>query len=354
MKKPITVLHVLNTGSYSGAENVVITIINNLKEKEDIKNIYLSLEGSIKNKLEKEGIEYYPIKKLSIINLHKAIKKIKPDIIHAHDYTATIISALCFSKAKIISHIHNNSPWIKKRGVYSYIFFLATLFCKKILTVSDSIEKEYVFGKYINKKIECIGNPIDIAKINVLADEYEEKEIYDMIFIGRITEPKNPKLLLNIIKDLIHIKSNVKIAIVGSGDMDDVFKEYLKNNNLLNNVEMFGFIENPYPILKKSKVMCLPSKWEGYGLVAVEALALGIPVVCSGAGGLKDIVDNNCGKVCYLKKSDYVKEIEKLLTNTDFYKYKSNCAIKKSIEINNIVYFIDRIYQLYRDLNRRT
>ena len=50
---------------------------------------------------------------------------------------------------------------------------------------------------------------------------------------------------------------------------------------------------NPYPYLNAGKVMVMPSAWEGFGLAAVEGMCLGKPVVCSGVGGLADIVDEN-------------------------------------------------------------
>lgn len=346
MNKVTKVLHVLNTGSYSGAENVVITIINTLKSYENIQCTYLSLNGDIKNRLEKENINYYFVEKLSIKNLKNAIKALEPDIIHAHDYTATIISSLCFSKAKIISHIHNNSPWIKKRGIYSFVFLFSGFRCKRIFTVSDSIEKEYVFSKYIKKKIDCIGNPIDISKIKKLANAYNIEENYDMIFLGRLTEPKNPYLLIKIIENLVIKMPTIKVAIVGEGDKFLEVKTILENKLLIKNVKMYGFIENPYPILKKSKILCLPSKWEGYGLVAVEALSLGIPVVCSGVGGLKNIVNNQCGEIC-IDKDDYVQKILKLLDNEQIYMSKRDNAKKRAEELGNINKYISKILDIY-------
>ena len=347
MSEPIRVLHVLNTGSYSGAENVVITIINNLKSYENIQCTYLSLNGDIKERLEKENIDYYLVEKLSIKNLKKAIKVLNPDIIHAHDYTATIISSLCFSKAKIISHIHNNSPWIKKRGIYSYVFLFSCLRCKKVFTVSDSIEKEYVFSKYIKNKIDCIGNPIDINKIKKLADAYNINERYDMIFLGRLTEAKNPELLIKIIENLVAKKPSIKIAIVGEGDKFLETKAILENKSLIKNVKMYGFVENPYPILKNSKILCLPSKWEGYGLVAVEALSLGIPVVCSGAGGLKKIVNNRCGRICADKKELYITEINNLLNDSEYFNKKCYEAREYSRKLDNIDKYMKIVYETY-------
>lgn len=340
------VLHILNTASYSGAEKVAITIINKMKKK-GIQSIYLSLNGSIKSTLETEKIDFYPVPKLSIKFLKKALKEIEPDIIHAHDYTASIIISFCFPKAKIISHLHNNSPWIKKRGIYSYVYLLSSLFYEKILTVSSSIENEYVFGKRIHKKIRCIDNPIDIEYINKKSNEYYIEEKYDLIFLGRITESKNPELLLKIINTLIKNIPSIKIAIVGIGDKYLEFKKDLNKINLNKNVKLYGFINNPYPILKNSKIMCLPSKWEGYGLVAAEALSLGVPVVCSGAGGLKNIVSNRCGMLCQDDLNNYIDEIHKLLSNPRYYSYKHNNALKRSKKIDNIDEYIETIYAVY-------
>lgn len=337
------VLHVLNTNSYSGAENVAITIINHMS---NVESIYLSLNGPISEILKKNNIQHYAVDKLSIKSLKKAIRELKPDIIHAHDYTASILCALCFPKAKIISHIHNNSPWIKSYGIYSWAYLFSSFFYKKILTVSDSIEKEYVFGKFIKNKIECIGNPTDIELIHQKAIEYTIDKKYDLIFLGRLTAPKNPKLLLEVFNDLILKRPNISIAVVGAGDQFESFNESIHKNNLQDNIEMYGFMENPYPVLNASKIMILPSKWEGYGLVAVESLSLGIPVICSGAGGLKNIVNSSCGKICK-NKDDYVQEIIELLDNEQEYAPKSNKAKERAKVYGNIQGYISKIRNVY-------
>lgn len=337
------VLHVLNTNSYSGAENVAITIINHMS---NVESIYLSLNGPISEILKKNNIQHYAVDKLSIKSLKKAIRELQPDIIHAHDYTASILCALCFPKAKIISHIHNNSPWIKSYGIYSWAYLFSSFFYKKILTVSDSIEKEYVFGKYIKNKIECIGNPTDIELIHQKAIEYSIDKKYDLIFLGRLTAQKNPKLLLEVFNDLILKRPDISIAVVGAGDQFESFNESIHKNNLQDNIEMYGFMENPYPVLNASKIMILPSKWEGYGLVAVESLSLGIPVICSGAGGLKNIVNSSCGKICK-NKDDYVQEIIELLDNEQAYAPKSNKAKERAKVYGNIQGYISKIRNVY-------
>ncbi|WP_027089518.1 glycosyltransferase [Thomasclavelia saccharogumia] len=344
------VIHLLNTGSYSGAENVAITIIKSMRKYNDVENFYVSLDGPIRQILENEKINFIAVNKVNVKNIKRVIKKYKPDIIHAHDYTTSIIAFLCFSHLKIISHLHNNSPWLKKRGIFSYAYFLASHSFSKIFTVSKSIEYEYVFSKYIAHKIQCIDNPIDINIVQQKAMEYEIDEQYDLIYLGRLTKQKNPDLLLDIIDQLVKKKANIQIAVVGSGELFKDFQQEIIRKKFQRNVKLYGFIENPYPILKKSKVLCLPSKWEGYGLVAIEALALGVPVVCSGAGGLSNIVDECCGAICLFDVKKYLQEILSLLSNDEYYKNKQFAAIEKAKKINNISSYIENIYLNYKNI----
>lgn len=127
----IKVLHVLNTSTYSGAENVAISIIN--QTKNNVNSYYASLDGSISEVLEENKIKFYSMQKLTVRNLKKIIQLTNPDVIHAHDYTATIISTLCFPQAKIVSHIHNNSPWIKKGGCIQLFFLFQVYLYPKFL-----------------------------------------------------------------------------------------------------------------------------------------------------------------------------------------------------------------------------
>ena len=171
------IIHILNSNSYSGAENVAMTIINKMKAEHDI--IYVSPEGNIRQYLEKNNIRYEPIKKVSIKEIRRVIKKYKPDIIHAHDFTASIIASICGKKVKTISHLHSNPTWIKSINLKTILYLISTIKYNKILLVSKSILNEYIFKKYIQKKSLIIGNPIDINKIIEQANSKEIDEYYD-------------------------------------------------------------------------------------------------------------------------------------------------------------------------------
>lgn len=343
MKKK-KVLHILNTGSYSGAENVVITIINNTKAEVD--SVYLAKDGSIRNILKENGIEFYSVTKLSYKELRKAVKGIKPDIIHAHDFTAGIMAAVSVFGVPIINHLHNNSPWLKKLGLKSILYAISTFRYKKILTVSESVMDEFIFSNICKRKSEVIGNPIDLEKIIHSIENKNICEPYEIAFLGRLSPQKNPLFFLEIIYELKKNMPNIQAKMIGDGELRKQVENKIKELALEDNVELLGFQSNPYDYLYQSKVLCMPSAWEGFGLAAVEALALGKPVVASPVGGLVNIVDESCGRLCRTIE-EYCTEIMILLANNEIYQEKVIASISQIKRLDNKECYIKKLCDSY-------
>lgn len=348
MKKRRKVLHILNTGSYSGAENVVISIISNMSENVD--SVYLSKEGSIREILEDRNISFYPVNKLAIKELKKAVEEIKPDIIHAHDFTAGIMSAISIWKVPIINHLHNNSPWIKSVGVKSIVYAISTLRYARILSVSESVMNEFVFSAICKHKSKVVGNPIDVKKIKNSIKNKNVCEPYDIAFLGRFSVEKNPIFFLEIIYELKKIIPNIKAKMIGDGELRKQIENKIDKLALKENVELLGFQSNPYEYLYQAKILCMPSLWEGFGLAAVEAFALGKPVVASPVGGLVNIVNDSCGRLCETRDA-YVEEITRLLKDEIYYRAKSIKSFDKSRALDNTSSYLNAIYDAYQVTN---
>ncbi|WP_349763458.1 glycosyltransferase [Fusobacterium sp. SYSU M8D902] len=341
------VVHILNTGFYSGAENVAISIIENIDK--EIESIYISLKGPIERVLQEKKIKYYLVDKLTPLSIKNILDREKPDLIHAHDFTASIISFTVANKIPIISHLHNNPPWIKKINIKSIIYGITCMKYKKILTVSSSVMKEYIFGKIFTKKTIIVGNPINIYRIKQRAKEAECSEIFDIIYLGRFTKQKDPEKFLEIIKEIVKKIPKIRVGMIGTGEMYNFIENEIKNMELQNNIRCMGFIENPYKILENTQLLCIPSKWEGFGLVAIEALALGKPVVASNVGGLPKIINNEVGKICRTTK-EYIEEIYKLLTDKNYYKLKNYNAKKRAELLHNEHSYLLKLKEIYKSL----
>ena len=96
-------------------------------------------------------------------------------------------------------------------------------------------------------------------------------------------------------------------------------------------------------------MLVMPSKWEGFGLVALEAMCLGVPVICSGVGGLHNIVTEDCGRIC-VNVSQYTKEMKRILADHKYLEMYKEGAMKQADRFDNLNEYIDKIKDMYGGL----
>lgn len=342
MKK--IVLHLINSNIFSGLENVACDIIQNTSD--EFQHVYVTRTGPIIDTLIEKKVPYEIIEKMSIKEVKRVVKKYNANIIHAHDFTASCIASMSLIKIPIISHLHHNAPWLKKINTKTLLYLICSIRIKKILTVSDAIEKEYIFSKFIKNKIECIGNPISVSKIRNKVDEKDYEKKYDICCIGRLTEAKDPIRWLNIVNEVKKQIPNIKCIWVGDGELKDEFINKINELDLINNIEMPGFQKNPYKYLASSKVYLQTSAWEGFGLTAFEALSLGVPAIVSNVGGLPMIVDNTCGKLCDTDDI-FIDYLLYILNDNDYLNEIQQFCIRKALNLENVNNYVDIIKTLY-------
>lgn len=331
MNLPKKVLHILATNKYSGAENVACQIIDAFRNDKEIEMVYCSPKGEIENVLKEKNIKYIPIEKLDLANVKKVIKEYNPDIIHAHDFRAGLIAAGLKKNKKVISQLHNNPPFIKKWGPKSIAYNLVKNKFDEILVVSKAVKEEAVFLKRVKPKVTVVNNCINKEDVLEKTKQYEVKESYDICFVGRLSLQKNPIKLIDIIKKINEIKPGIKAVIIGDGEEREKIEKYIQENKLENVIEMKGFQSNPFPYLAKCKVALMPSIFEGFGLVAIESMICGVPVLNSGVGGLATIFENDKYYICD-EVEEYAKKAVEIISSDK--KYDFDNILNKYTDIN--------------------
>ena len=291
------IIHLLQSDKYSGAESIVCQIIDLFRNEPDIEMIYVSPDGSIREELERRRIEFYPIERFSQENIDLAIRELKPDIIHAHDFNASV-RASRYKHMRVISHLHNNPLWLPKLCKYSIVYALSAKRYEKIIGVSDVILKEYLFKNRIKDKFVYLPNIVDSKKVlDQSTDGFVEP--IDILYVGRLSDPKNPIGFLKIIKKVLERSENKpSVVMLGVGPLQTECDRFIRENGMNCFVEMRGFDANPYKYMNASKILIMPSKYEGFGLVAVEAMVLGKTVLASPVGGLVNILKDGGGILC--------------------------------------------------------
>lgn len=300
------VLHLLQSNRFSGAENIACQIISMCSE-EKIEFAYASPDGPIRDALKERNIKFLPMKKSCLSEYKRVIREFSPDVIHTHDMGASFFAALVCGNIKLISHIHNNSFNSRKVSAKAVAYVAAAIKASHIFWVSDSAYKEYRFRKIFERKSSVLYNIIDINSLYEKMEQDTNSYDYDIAYLGRLSYPKNPQRLMCVLSEVSKQLPNVKIAIIGTGELEDETKKLCQQLNLYDNVSFLGFQSNPYKILRDAKVMVMTSRWEGLPICALEALSLGVPIVSTPTDGLVTIVQN--GKNGFL--SDENDEIAK-------------------------------------------
>lgn len=336
MKKRIKVLHVLKSSVYSGAENVVITIIKTLESNYDM--AYLSTQGSIHQVLEDNNIESFLLGHYNYKNILTIVKEYQPDIIHAHDFTASVICALIPGTFQLISHLHYDPPWVNSWNIKSFTYYLCCPRIDKIFTVSSHMVDKMVFLKRFANKTVVVGNPIDKNKIinySNLNNKVDSLKC-DVLFVGRIVEQKNPQLFIDIIYSLkLRGMKNIQAYMIGDGDLMKTCQTLLKTRGLEENIKLLGFQRNPYIYMKQAGLVCVTSRWEGFGLVIAEANVLGTPVLSTRTSGGCHILGNDSWDFCDDEK-EFTQKAWELLNDKHTYEARKIAALNRAKQFTDI------------------
>lgn len=340
------VLHILNTNRFSGAENVVCQIIDVFKN--DINMAYCGLEGPIRQVLKERNISFLPIKERSVNCIKDVLREFQPDVVHAHDMRASFFAALACGKIPLICHIHNNAFDSRALSIKSILFLLAAIKAKHIFWVSRTSFSGYLFHCFLKRKSTVLQNVINVDSLIRKRNEDHFNYDYDVVFVGRLTYQKNPERLIEIFHKLVKKNPNVKCGIVGDGDLFEKISNLIKEKSLEKNIFMLGFQSNPLKILSDSKAMLMSSRWEGLPMCALEALALGVPVVSTPSDGMDAIIQQKENGFLSDDDDELVEFLDRLVGDKTLHGKISESCLKLSKEYNDLRVYEKRLNDVYK------
>ncbi len=204
---------------------------------------------------------------------------------------------------------NKNLNKFKIKKAFNFLFYRVA---NAIITFSNN-NRKYLHKVTKKKKIFVIYN---YFKINKKILRKKCKKNFNIFFIGRLVEDKNPIFLLNSISK-IYKKYKIKVHIVGKGILQNkIIDIFQKNKNL---GCYHGFINKPFIKFKKTiDIFCVTSKYDGTPNVLGEALSFGIPTIAPNKVGLSNLILKN-GCYGYLYKPEnslsFNKQIVKIINN---------------------------------------
>lgn len=311
----IKVLHIIPALEViGGAEKLATEICINLDKKKfttSIVTFYSTNNNTFIEKLKKNNIKIISLDKkigfdLSIIfKLYKVFKEYKPDIINTHlDILPYVILPAILRKIKVKVHtVHSiaskeiSSKFRKKivGFAYKHLKYIPIGICDH---VKKSIQEEYNLKSY---QVQCIYNGVDTDKF-ICNKEYifDKKAVF--INVGRMSKAKNQILLIEAFKLVSEQNKNIRLHIIGDGELRKTIEKKIKELDLENIVILKGIRNNIAKELNNASVFVLSSDYEGLPLSVLEAMSSGLPIISTNAGGVIDIVENNVNGIIVEKR----------------------------------------------------
>lgn len=142
----------------------------------------------------------------------------------------------------------------------------------------------------IGRRAVVVPNPVDAEEIRALAGNGPPPESFVVSAAGRLTPYKGYDVLVEALALAGPRLGEWRLRLAGDGPRRNALGRQVTRLGLAGRVELLGFVENPYPMLRASSVFVQPSRSEGFGVGIVEALALGVPVVATASGGPEEVL----------------------------------------------------------------
>lgn len=299
----MNILQIMPEFGLAGAERMCETLCRYIQTHTRHKVYVVSLfdyHSSITDNLESRGIKiiYLDKKKgldIGTINrLCHVMKKYNIDLIHTHRYVMqyAIPAAMMAGVKKRVHTIHN----VASKEVEGLAQKLADVFYKRCRVVPVSISplvQDSVMERYglSVSQTPVIFNGTDLSRC-VVKSSYHTDGIFNFVHIGRLSEQKNHRGLIEAAAILRDRNCSFKIHLVGEGILEQEIRDMVKTMKLDDNIVFCGLQNNVYPYLAKADAFILPSLYEGLPVTLTEAMGCGLPIIATKVGGIPDMIED--------------------------------------------------------------
>jgi glycosyltransferase involved in cell wall biosynthesis len=299
----VKVLHATKVKGIGGAEQHLLALLPALRER-GIDARFLSLDaGDDANRFHRAleargvplrrvqcGLDVSPRLAASVIS---AVRAEKPDLLHTHMVHADIYGSIAAHTLGVpfVSTRHNDDRYLL--GPFRYVDRTFMSGVRAIVAISDAVREFHVRAGLPAQKLVTIHYGLDDLPTAVSELTPEQAGISPdaplVLAIGRLIEQKDHATLLGAFARVRHDHPAARLVILGWGRLEEATKARVRDLGLEDAVLLPGRVE-PAAWLARADVFAHTSRWEGFGIVLLEAMLAGLPVVATRVSAVPEIV----------------------------------------------------------------
>ncbi len=297
------ILHFITTIELGGAEKQLLTLVEKQVESGlHIHVIYIKGKPDLLSEFEKLGVTVSQSLRMDSLAqikfLRMYVKNNHISLIHAHLPRAELFSTLAFVKVPIVTSRHNAEPFFP-RAPRLLSTVLSRLVCSKakaIITITDSVRLYMINSKEVrdNKKLIVIQYGITLETNNIKTHVTVPAESrLKLLSIGRLVEQTDYPTTLKALALLSKAKREFEYKVIGEGSLQQSLSRLSKDLGIAQSISWIGKTKQVINYLDESDVFILSSIYEGFGLVLLEAMKQGTPILASNCPAIVEVVGKN-------------------------------------------------------------
>jgi len=304
MSKKIKILYLTTSSKLSGTEKMLYELVKGIdKEKYEVMvcTIKDDLDSQLLDRLRKEGIKTACLdldkkwKIWRVFKLFKIIKNFNPKILQSFLFFDNILARI-FGKLAGAPIIISG-----QRSAETYRPKIRNFFDRITINLADYIVSNSEAGKRIvierdgfpEEKVKVIYNGINLDKTGQQLKARRSKAITKIGFVGRLSTEKGLNYLIEAVSILKNKMNDFVVLIIGDGPERKKLEKLTYENGVEDVICFLGYKEKAWQYMQEFDLFVLPSLWEGFPNVIIEAMAQNVLVVATRVGGVPELIKDN-------------------------------------------------------------